>query len=95
MYVSLFCQMLKYSSNLDTVHHWSWQYTRLMHGVISTAFGAKSAPYSTILELDRKVRDFPVPVKLRVKCGQVEAEPPSAALHMQRFLAMAAKEASM
>lgn len=89
------CFAAKCSCILVSVHHWSWQYTRLLHGVISTSFGAKTPPYSTVLDLDKKIRDFPVPVRLRVKCGQVEEEQPSAALQMQRFLAMATKETSM
>jgi hypothetical protein len=34
------------------------------------AFGAKTPTYSTILELDRKIRDFPVPPHLQPRCNE-------------------------
>jgi hypothetical protein len=36
------------------------------------AFGAKIPTYSTILELDRKIRDFPVPPHLQPRCDADE-----------------------
>ncbi|OBZ79070.1 putative transcriptional regulatory protein C1F7.11c [Grifola frondosa] len=37
-------------------HQWTWRYTRLLHTVITTAFGAKMPQYSTILDLDRRMQ---------------------------------------
>ena len=61
---------------------------------MTTAFGAKVPPYSTVLDLDRKVRDFPVPWRLRIKCGLTEDSEPTKATHMQRWFVMSCKEAS-
>lgn len=49
-------------------HMWSWKFSRLLHHVMVNAFGAKIPTYSTILELDRKIRDFPVPPHLQPRC---------------------------
>lgn len=46
------------------------------------------------MELDRKVRDFPVPSSLRVQCGAVEDPAPTTALNEQRLLATLLKETS-
>lgn len=76
------------------VHPWTWQYTKLLHQVMTTAFGAKTPQYTTVLELDRKIRDFPVPWRLRIKCGlAVESEPPKV-VHIQRWFVMSCKESS-
>ncbi|KAG2116363.1 hypothetical protein BD769DRAFT_1629847 [Suillus cothurnatus] len=53
-----------------SVHMWSWQFSRLLHHVMVNAFGAKTPTYSTILELDRKIRDFPVPPHLQPRCNE-------------------------
>ncbi|KAJ3547759.1 hypothetical protein NM688_g5369 [Phlebia brevispora] len=76
-------------------HPWSWQYTKLLHQVMTTAFGAKTPPYSTVLELDRKIRDFPVPWRLRIKCGMNEESEPTKAIFMQRWFVMSCKEATL
>ncbi|KAF8546280.1 hypothetical protein OG21DRAFT_1427450 [Imleria badia] len=47
---------------------WSWRFSKLLHEVLVAAFGAKIPTYSTILELDRKIRDFPVPSHLQLQC---------------------------
>lgn len=77
------------------VHSWTWQYTRLLHTVMTTAFGAKTPPYSTVVDLDRKIRDFPMPWRMHVNCGQPEECSPSNTLRMQRWIVVASKEASM
>lgn len=77
-----------------SVHTWTWQYTRLLHNVMTTAFGARLPPYSTILELDRKIRDFPVPKYLQPNCDVAEDPPPSPELTMQRWNVLSFKEAS-
>ncbi|CCL98901.1 uncharacterized protein FIBRA_00908 [Fibroporia radiculosa] len=76
-------------------HHWTWQYTRLMHAVITSCFGAKTPPYSTVIDFDRKIRDFPVPHQLRSMCPQAQDPEPTIALFMQQFLTMACKEATL
>jgi len=76
-------------------HHWTWQYSKLLHAVMTTAFGAKTPRYHTIMDLDRKIRDFPVPYSLRIRCGQVEDPPPTTARIFQRVMAVAAKEATL
>ncbi|KAG2144679.1 uncharacterized protein EDB93DRAFT_1087548, partial [Suillus bovinus] len=53
-------------------HMWSWQFSRLLHHVMVNAFGAKTPTYSTILELDRKIRDFPIPPHLQPRCTMHE-----------------------
>ncbi|KAI8981352.1 hypothetical protein BD414DRAFT_419588 [Trametes punicea] len=76
-------------------HLWAWQYTRVLYSVMTTAFGAKQPSYDKVMELDRKVRDFPVPSSLRVRCGVVENPPPTMALNMQRLLATLFKETTL
>jgi hypothetical protein len=51
-------------------------------------------PYSTVLELDRKIRDFPVPKYLQPNCDQNEQPEPSPELRMQRWIVLSSKEAS-
>ncbi|KAL0952109.1 hypothetical protein HGRIS_008740 [Hohenbuehelia grisea] len=74
-------------------HSWCWRYTALLQTVIATAFIPKAPRYLTILELDRKVRDFHVPLHLRPDCkhGSIVAEV-SHVLQMQRWYVMACKE---
>ncbi|KAH9897653.1 fungal-specific transcription factor domain-containing protein [Cubamyces lactineus] len=76
-------------------HIWTWQYTKLLYSIMTTAFGAKQPPYAKVMELDRKVRDFPVPSSLRVQCGVTENPPPSMALNVQRLLATMYKETTL
>ncbi|KAI0962090.1 hypothetical protein AcV7_001011 [Taiwanofungus camphoratus] len=76
-------------------HHWTWQYTRLLHSVISTTFGAKTPQYSIVLEFDRKIRDFPIPDHLRPQCGQAEEPPHGTPIFMQRYLLMSCKESTL
>ena len=76
------------------VHAWSWQYTRLFHTIMTTAFAAKAPSYAKIMEMDKRVRDFPVPTSLRIQCGEVEMPPPSTALIMQRMFGTLLKETS-
>lgn len=74
-------------------HSWVWLFTRLLHTVMTTAFGVKMPPYITILDLDRKIRDFPIPSHLRPNChDSPELEPPE--LHMRRWWVLSSKEAS-
>ncbi|CAL1694716.1 unnamed protein product [Somion occarium] len=76
-------------------HSWTWQYSKVLHTVMSTAFGCKIPPYSTVIDLDRKVRDFPIPWRMRVKCGLPEEINVSPALRIQRWLVMSCKESTL
>lgn len=60
------CSLLVPFTDWKTVHSWVWRYTTLVHTVMATAFGSKNPPYNVILELDRKIRDFPVPERLQL-----------------------------
>ena len=43
------------------VHTWTWQFTKLLHTIMTAAFASKSPTYTKIMELDKRVRDFPDP----------------------------------
>ncbi|KAH7926867.1 hypothetical protein BV22DRAFT_1062124 [Leucogyrophana mollusca] len=75
-------------------HMWSWKYTRLLHHVITTAFGARAPTYSAILELDRQIRDFPVPPHLQPRC---EEDVPRSSMpeHIQRHYLLTFKEVTL
>jgi hypothetical protein len=64
----------------------------LLHSVMSTAFGAKQPLYSVIISLDRKIRDFPIPVLWRPVCDNAEIVPLE--LNMYRWLCLSRKEMS-
>ncbi|KAF9495618.1 hypothetical protein BDN71DRAFT_1416721 [Pleurotus eryngii] len=72
-------------------HPWSWRYAALLQSVISTAFVPKAPPYATILELDRKIRDFPIPSHLRPACG-AQDQIVGTALDVQQWFVLCAKE---
>lgn len=61
---------------------------------MTTAFGAKAPPYTMVLDLDRKIRDFPVPNYLQPSCNELEMPAPAQELIMQRYIVLASKEAS-
>ena len=61
---------------------------------MTTAFAARPPNYAKVMEIDRKVRDFPVPAALRVQCSEIEIPPPSTGLVMQRMLGTLLKETS-
>lgn len=59
------------------------------------AFGARTPTYNTILELDRKIRDFPVPPHLQPRCGGNETLTKAAILEqVQTFFLLTNKEFS-
>ena len=63
------------------------------------AFGAKAPSYATVLQLDRKLRAFPVPPLLQVEgFGTLEANqgnyPESVMLTLQRHIVLAIRETS-
>ncbi|KAI0370469.1 hypothetical protein BV20DRAFT_1052490 [Pilatotrama ljubarskyi] len=76
-------------------HVWTWQYTRMLYSIMTTAFGAKQPNYAKVMEMDRRVRDFPVPSALRVQCGVTEEQRPTPALVLQRLLATLLKETTL
>ncbi|KAH0837784.1 hypothetical protein J3R83DRAFT_5964 [Lanmaoa asiatica] len=69
---------------------WSWRFAKLLHEVLVAAFGAKIPTYSTILELDRKIRDFPIPSHLQLQCVTDTRAGPQVVL--QRLLVLTMKE---
>ncbi|KAL0575784.1 hypothetical protein V5O48_006181 [Marasmius crinis-equi] len=72
-------------------HLWVWQYSAFMHTVMEAAFGCTTPAYAKILELDRKIRDFPVPDYLRVCCGH-EIRPE---MYMKRYMVLSYKETTL
>ncbi|KAJ7511773.1 fungal-specific transcription factor domain-containing protein [Mycena galericulata] len=70
------------------------KYSVLLNRVMSSAFGSNVPTYTTILELDRKVRDFYIPVHLRPTCT-AEVPAPSSSRLLQRFLALSTKESTL
>jgi hypothetical protein len=62
------------------------------------AFGAKTPTYKTIQDLDKKVRNYPIPPSLRVPgfggAKMLEIVQPSVELTMQRHIVFAIREIS-
>ncbi|KAG6330355.1 hypothetical protein ID866_8734, partial [Astraeus odoratus] len=55
------------SSDDESFHTWKYRFTsECMSVVHDQAFGAKTPSYATVLQLDRKLRAFPVPPSLQV-----------------------------
>lgn len=79
------------SLTCSTVHYWSWQFTAFVHTIMEETFGSSRPAYSTIIDFDRKIRDFLIPVNLRVKCGALETRQD---LYLQRLIVMCYKENS-
>ena len=50
-------------------HVWTWQFAKLMHTVMTTAFSAKPTTYVKIIELDKRIRDFPDPACIQPPTG--------------------------
>ncbi|KIK94386.1 hypothetical protein PAXRUDRAFT_783296 [Paxillus rubicundulus Ve08.2h10] len=75
-------------------HSWSWRYSRLLHDVLVNAFGTKIPTYKTIVELDRKIRDFPIPPHLRPRCEK-EGPQSSISSQVQRLYLLTSKEVTL
>ena len=77
---------------LPQVHTWNVHYTILLHDVMETALtGPRQPIYSAILDLDRQIRDFDVPLPWRMQTE--DDEPPSSPeVSMYRWLVLSAKE---
>ena len=84
----------------QTVHWWKHRYaSECMHSVYDQAFGAKMPTYSTVLQLDRKLRAFPVPQLLQIAgFGSTDTRMgsgfDSVPLILQRHLVLAIRESS-
>ena len=70
-----------------------------MHAVYDQAFGAKMPTYNTVLQLDRKLRGFPVPQLLQIAgFGSTDARMghayDSVPLVLQRHLVLCIRESS-
>ncbi|KAF9237081.1 hypothetical protein BU15DRAFT_88887 [Melanogaster broomeanus] len=76
-------------------HSWSWRYSRLLHDVMVNGFGTKTPTYKTILELDRKIRDFPVPACLQPRCEEGAPNQSPISVLVQRLYALTSKEATL
>lgn len=62
---------------------------------MSTVCGAKAPQYATVLELDRKIRDFPVPSRLVSRCDVPEVcNDPGTSIPVQRWQVISSKEIS-
>ncbi|KAK2462887.1 hypothetical protein APHAL10511_005085 [Amanita phalloides] len=70
---------------------WNVKFASVVHNVITIAFGPKQVPYASIIELDRRIRDFHVPSVLRFQCEE-EAPDTSYELRMRRYFVSARKE---
>lgn len=49
-------------------HAWGIKYSLLLYTVMASAFGKNIPQYPTIIDLDRQIRDFPIPEHLRLDC---------------------------
>ncbi|KIM38235.1 hypothetical protein M413DRAFT_248465 [Hebeloma cylindrosporum] len=77
-------------------HTWNIHYTILLHDVMDTALtGARLPKYSDILDLDRKIRDFDVPLPWRMPMEDEEPSPPPPEVSMYRWLVLSAKEIAL
>lgn len=85
---------------LAPVHWWKHRFTsECMNLVYDQAFGAKTPTYSTVLQLDRKLRGFTVPASLQIAgFGNSESRVgnyyESVPLILQRHLVLAIRESS-
>jgi hypothetical protein len=87
-------------NHAQSVDAWKHRFASQCQSVVhDQAFGAKPPSYSTIQELDRKVRVWYVPPSLQVpgfggaKLG-TDVTPPTVQLTMQRYIAYAIREIS-
>ncbi|TFK42264.1 fungal-specific transcription factor domain-containing protein [Crucibulum laeve] len=77
---------------------WNWKFAILLHSIMATAFGPKQPPYPMILELDRKIRDFPIPEEWRPICPDLHPDADlglSSHTVMRRWLILWAKESTL
>ena len=77
--------------NCHLVDLWNGKFASLVHSVITIAFGPKQVPYSSIIELDRRIRDFHIPSMWKFQCED-EASDTNYELRIQRYFVIARKE---
>ncbi|KAI8996345.1 hypothetical protein BD414DRAFT_408664 [Trametes punicea] len=88
-------------ANEETFHWWKHRFTsECMNLVYDQAFGAKTPTYSTVLQLDRKLRGFAVPPSLQIAgFGNSESRVgnyyESVPLILQRHLVLAIRESNL
>ncbi|KAH9854322.1 hypothetical protein C2E23DRAFT_726436 [Lenzites betulinus] len=78
-------------------HVWNWNYTRLLHAVMAVTSGTKPPTYAKVFELDKRIRDFPVPTALQASTTTTTSETQADALTitMQRLLVTISKESTL
>ncbi|KAI0828998.1 hypothetical protein BC628DRAFT_1315551 [Trametes gibbosa] len=76
-------------------HVWSWNYTKLLHAVMAVTCATKPPTYAKVFELDKSIRDFPVPTSLRAPISTSETQPDTPALAMQRLFVTFSKESTL
>ncbi|PCH44398.1 hypothetical protein WOLCODRAFT_76356 [Wolfiporia cocos MD-104 SS10] len=86
--------------NEETFHWWKHKFTsECMNSVYDQAFGAKTPTYSTVLQLDRKLRNFPVPPLLQIAGFGMDARvgnyTDSVPLILQRHTVLAIRESHL
>lgn len=83
-------------SNTIPVHAWKHRFTsECMNLLHDQAFNAKMPSYATVVQLDRKMRAFPVPSLLQVNCygSSPSSTGDSTMLTLQRHIVLAIREA--
>ncbi|KAF8640520.1 hypothetical protein AX17_000182 [Amanita inopinata Kibby_2008] len=70
---------------------WNGKYASLVHSIITITSGPKPVPYSMIVDLDRRVRDFYVPSLWQIR-REDETPKPSHDLRLRRWLVSTRKE---
>lgn len=90
------CSLPKEAITELTFHTWNYQYTTLLQSVMATTLGPRQPPYSTVLELDKLIRDFSVPAVWRMTTqDEIETSPQPQHIHIQRWLILASKESTI
>ncbi|KIJ93761.1 hypothetical protein K443DRAFT_643750 [Laccaria amethystina LaAM-08-1] len=90
------CSLPKEATTELTFHTWNYQYTTLLQSVMATTLGPRQLPYATVLELDKQIRDFPVPAVWRMSTqDEIEIPPQPQHIHIQRWLILASKESTI
>ncbi|KAL4063200.1 fungal-specific transcription factor domain-containing protein [Scleroderma citrinum] len=96
------CKLPLLSDEDDSFHTWKYRFTsECMSVVHDQAFGAKTPSYATVLQLDRKLRAFPVPPNLQVP-GFGNSAPSAETRHqdsvmlmLQRHIVLAIREMNL
>lgn len=80
------------TSNENIMHSWLIHYTSLLHSSLDIILGRRQPNYSQILDFDRKIRDFDVPISWRMLPEDESLPRPHRDVHMYRWLALSSKE---